>query len=191
TWWNSTPQGGDSIAILDEGSASSAVDDSWHRGAITAVTTRPGACLRSPYLDSIADAATTGWRLTIAPPLPATVRPGAVVRVLRPERFALYRSSGEWMLGWTEWNHAAASWSPIQPVAGPLLPYALPGSTSGFSVRWIDSAGLAIPPTPGSNARGALVSLGATTRDLVRMDGVARGFRRDSLLLRLWLRNAP
>ncbi|HEX4936158.1 MAG TPA: hypothetical protein VFV33_23415, partial [Gemmatimonadaceae bacterium] len=29
TWWNSAPQGGDSIAILDEGSAPSSVDDAW------------------------------------------------------------------------------------------------------------------------------------------------------------------
>ncbi|MCC6931488.1 MAG: hypothetical protein IT359_21040 [Gemmatimonadaceae bacterium] len=191
TWWNTAPQPGDSVAILDEGASPAGHDDAWYHGAITAIALRAAPCLHSPYLDSIADAATQGWRLTLSPSLPATVLPGSVVRVRRAERFALYRSAGEWMLGWTEWNHGAAAWNTIQPVAGPLLPYAAPGATSGFSVRWVDSAGASVTPTPASTARGAYVALGATTRQQVRVDGVARGARRDSLTLRLVLRNSP
>ena len=191
TWWNTAPQPGDSLAILDEGSSPAADDDAWYHGAITAIASRAAACLHTPYLDSIADVSTHGWRVSVAPPLPATILPGAVVRVQRAERFALYRSASEWMLGWTEWNHATAAWNTIQPVAGPLLPYASPGATSGFSIRWVDSTWATVAPVPGSAARGAYLAFGGTTRELVRVDGVARGTRRDSLTLRLVLRNPP
>ena len=191
TWWNTAPQPGDSVAILDEGSSLAADDDTWYHGALSAIATRAAPCLHTPYLDSILDASSRGWRLAVAQPLPATILPGAVVRIQRPERFALYRSAGEWMLGWTEWNHAAAAWNTIQPVAGPLLPYAAPGATSGFSIRWVDSTGAAVAPGAGGGARGAYVGFGGTTRELVRVDGVARPSRRDSLTLRLVLRNAP
>lgn len=191
TWWNTAPQPGDSLAILDEGHSLAAADDRWHHTMIAAVSGRTDACLYTPYLDSLADAGSVGWRLTTSTPLPATVVAGAIVRVSRPERFALYRSSGEWMLGWTEWNQGASAWNVIQPVAGPLLPYAAGGATSGFGVTWFDSLGAALSPPPGIAPRLVAFTLGATTRRAVRMDGLARGARRDSLTGRVALRNSP
>lgn len=190
TWWNATPQPGDSVAMLDEGGAPGASDDRWHRDVLLGASPRTASCLHSGYVDSIADAASVGWRLTTAATIPPTVRAGAIVRVVRPQRFALYRASGEWMLGWTEWNPATTAWNTIQPVAGPLLPYAPPGATSGFAIRWVDSTGNAVAPSSGARAAAAILTLGATTRDQVRIDGVRRGARRDSLTVRLTLRNA-
>lgn len=191
TWWNTAPQGGDSLVVLDEGMAPGAADDRFVHVALNAVTTLRNACLNSPYLDSIADAGSVGWRLTPRSPLPATVTIGTVLRVLRPERFALYRSGSEWTMGWTEWNAATGAWNIIQPVAGPLLPYAPPGRTSGLSFQWQDSAGRALAPAPHVPARVVDLSLGALSRAILHVDGVARTLRRDSLTLRIPLRNSP
>ncbi len=76
TWWNTAPQGGDSLVVLDEGMAPGAADDRFVHVALNAVTTLRNACLNSPYLDSIADAGSVGWRLTPRSPLPATVTIG-------------------------------------------------------------------------------------------------------------------
>ncbi len=190
TWWNSAPQAGDSLVVLDEGSAAGAADDRFVHVALRAATPMRNACLTTPFLDSIADAGSVGWRLSPAAPLPATVSVGAVVRVLRPERFALYRSGTEWTIGWTEWNAASGGWNVIQPVAGPLLPYAPPGRTSGLAFQWQDSTGRLLTPSPLIAARALDLSLGATTRKIVNVDGVARAQRRDSLTLRIPLRNA-
>lgn len=193
TWWNTSPQAGDTAVILDDGPAYADVDDRWHHVPLVAVASLTGACSGSPWLDPVADAGRVGWRLILGDTLPATVIPGAPVRILRPERLALYRSGSEWMLGWTEWNAAAAAWNAIQPVAGPLLPWAPPGATSGFALQWRDTAGTAVTPapTPSSPPRWLELGLGGITRRQVRHDGVARGNRRDSLTLRLPLRNAP
>lgn len=193
TWWNTAPQGGDTVVVLDEGLVPADLDDRWRHVALVAVAPRTGACHGSPWLDSIADAGRVGWRLSLGDTLPATVTRGAPVRVLRPERLALYRSSGEWMLGWTEWNPATAAWHAIQPVAGPLLPHAPAGATSGLALAWRDSTGATVVPAPIPPVlpRWLDLALGATTRRQVRHDGVARGLRRDSLTLRLPLRNTP
>lgn len=189
TWWNTTPQPGDTLAILDDGSAMGAADDRWQRRVVIAIAGLVDACRYTPLLDSVADAGRSGWRLTVGAPLPLTVVPGAPVRVLRPERLALYRSGGEWMLGWTEWNAAAGSWNVIQPVAGPLLPYAAAPATSGITFTWRDSLGTAINPAPTVTPRLLQLTLGAITRQVVRIDGLRSGLRRDSLTVRIPMRN--
>ncbi len=190
TWWNTSPQPGDTLVALDEGTSPGAADDRFVHVALRSAAALRNACLTTPYLDSIADAGTVGWRLTPVTPLPATVATGAVLRIVRPERFALYRSGAEWTVGWTEWNATSAAWNVIQPVAGPLLPYAPLGRTSGLAFQWHDSTGAPLAPAPHTPARALDLSLGAVTRQLVRADGVARAQRRDSLSIRIPLRNA-
>ena len=126
----------------------------------------------------------------VTPP-PPTVAPGAILRVVRAERYALYRSAGEWMMGWAEWNPLATQWNVIQPVAGPLLPYAASGSTSGLSFLWRDSLGAVLSSVGHGSERVVELSLGAVTRHAVRMDGAAGGMRRDSLTVRIPLHNLP
>lgn len=193
TWWNTSPQAGDTVAILDEGVALSDVDDRWRHAVLVSVTPALGACLGTPWLDPVADAGRVGWRLTLGDTLPATVTRGAPLRVLRPERLALYRSGTEWMLGWTEWNAATAAWHAIQPVAGPLLPWAPPGATSGLAFQWHDSLGsaVALAPAPVAPPRWLELGVGGITRRQLRHDGVAIGLRRDSITLRVPLPNSP
>ena len=197
-WWNTAPQAGDSVLVLDEGGSRSAADDRWLHLAASGVTSLPNACLYSPYVDSIADAGKVGWRITTATPLPLTVVSGAAVQVVRPQRFALYRSASEWMLGWTEWNPLTGAWNVIQPVAGPLLPYAAGAATSGpatsgpaisgFALAWRDSLGVSLPAGAAGLPRSVSLTLGAITRQAVRMDGVRAGLRRDSLSRHIALR---
>ncbi len=193
SWWNTAPQAGDTVVILDDGISPSDADDRWHHLPLAGVSSLANACLGTPWLDPVADAGRVGWRLTLGDTLPVSLTRGAPVRVLRPERLALYRSTGEWMLGWTEWNPASAAWNAIQPVAGPLLPWAPPAATSGLSLMWHDSTGAALSPAPApaTPPRWLVLGLGSITRRQVRHDGVARGLRRDSLTLRLPLRNSP
>jgi prepilin-type N-terminal cleavage/methylation domain-containing protein len=190
TWWNTSPQAGDSLMIYDEGTTLATSDDRWSRSAVAAVAPLVNACIHTAFLDSIADLGAIGWRITTTTPLSPTIPLGAVVRVARPQRFALYRSGAEWMLGWTEWNSALAGWNTIQPVAGPLLPFAGAPATSGVRLRWLDSLQAPVSPLPSSHASTLALSLGATTRLQVRMDGVSRGARRDSVGRRVALRNA-
>lgn len=191
TWWNSAPQPADSLLVFDEGARSDAGDDRWWRAALRGVSALPDACLHTPFLDSIADAGKSGWRLIPSLPLPSTVTAGAPVLVVRPRRFALYRSSGEWMLGWSEWNWATGAWQGIQPVAGPLLAHATPPGASGFALAWRDSTGAAATPLPGAPPWALALTLRGTTRRVVRMDGMATGAHRDSLTRHVTLRNAP
>jgi hypothetical protein len=178
------------VLVFDEGATVSASDDRWARAAIANITPVVNACLHTPFLDSLADLGSVGWRITTTIPLAPTIPIGAIARIARPERLALYRSSGEWMLGWTEWSRASGGWNTIQPLAGPLLPYANAPATSGVSLRWLDSLLVPVAPAPTSQASALILSLGATTRLQVRMDGVTRGARRDSVARRIALRNA-
>lgn len=191
TWWNTAPQPADSVLVFDQGASPGDTDDRWWHVALASVVTLASACKGSPYVDSIADAGKNGWRLTTALPLPPTVASGAPVLVVRPQRFALYRSGSEWMLGWTEWNHVSGTWHVIQPVAGPLLPYAAGAAASGFSLAWRDSLGAPIAPAPGAVVGGVSFTLRGVTREAVRMDGVVAGLRRDSLQRLVALRNRP
>lgn len=189
TWWNTAPQPADSLLVFDEGASRGAADDQWRHVALAAVSVLPSACHLSAFVDSIADAGKSGWRLTTAVPLPSTVVAGAPMLVVRPQRFALYRSGSEWALGWTEWNHAAGSWHVIQPVAGPLSSYTASPLTSGVSFAWRDSGGATLAPAQVAAAAGVSLTLRAVTREAVRVDGGATGIRRDSLSRHVALRN--
>jgi hypothetical protein len=66
----------------------------------------------------------------------AAVSPGSPVRVMRPWRYSLYRSSdGYWYVGGKDWNTASAKFNTIQPVSGPFLSAA----AKGLVFRYFDS----------------------------------------------------
>lgn len=190
TWWAMTPQAGDDVAILDEGTRLGAADDRWFASRVVSVTPLPNGCSGTSYVDPVTDAGKSGWLVRLADSLPATVRPGAVLRLLRLQRMSLYRSAGQWMLGWADWNAASGGWNVIQPLAGPLQPHVVPPGASGLALAWLDSTG-APDPTPAIGPGVASVRLdvrGRTTAAL-RMDGAIRGIRSDSLRTHLTLRN--
>ncbi|MEO6445768.1 MAG: prepilin-type N-terminal cleavage/methylation domain-containing protein [Gemmatimonadaceae bacterium] len=189
TWWNGAPQSGDQLMLFDEGPLPGALDDGWWHGTVAAVAPLPNACLGTPYVHPVADAGKRGWRITTTSPPPSTVVAGAALRVRRPERFALYRSAGEWMLGWTEHNASSGTWNIIQPVAGPLLPYtAAAGTPSGLRFAWLDSAGLATSMR--QSVRTVRLVIAAPTRRAQHMDGTRGGFHEDSATGLLPMRNA-
>ncbi|HEX5633214.1 MAG TPA: prepilin-type N-terminal cleavage/methylation domain-containing protein [Gemmatimonadales bacterium] len=186
--WRATPQAGDVVALLDEGTLAGAGDDRWVAAQVTSAIPLTGSCVGTPFVDSIADAGRSGWRLSFGSALAPTVRAGTIARILRRQRFALYRSGAEWALGWAEWNAPAASWHPIQPLAGPLTGYA-PSGTGGLSLQWHDSLGALLPPGALPTAAGVDVTVRAPTSAAVRMDGVTRGVRIDSARTHFPFRN--
>jgi prepilin-type N-terminal cleavage/methylation domain-containing protein len=184
------PLSGDTLWLLDDGVSPGAADDAWLPVEVRSAARVGNACAGTPWVDPVLDAGRGGWSITVSPGsvIPATVRRGAPARLTRHARFALYRAaSGDANLGWTEWNAAARAWNVIQPVSGPFLPYNRSApSASGIVLVSRDTLGAAAA----AGGAGALVlwTRAATTR-AVRMDGVARGAKTDSLRSYIGLRN--
>jgi type II secretory pathway pseudopilin PulG len=85
-------------------------------------------------------------------------RAGTVVRVTRPVRYSLYRSSdGSWQLGARDWNTTSLRLNTIQPVAGPLLS----PSAGGLVFSYIDSAGAVVANPADPQAGLALIRISA------------------------------
>jgi len=190
TWWAMTPQAGDEVALLDEGTRLGAADDRWFASRVVTVASVPNGCSGTSFVDPVADAGKAGWHVRLADSLPPSVRPGAAVRVFRLQRMSLYRSAGQWMLGWADWNAAAGAWNIIQPLAGPLQPHSAPPGASGLALAWLDSAGAPHPaPAAGPGVASVRLAVRGRTTAALRMDGVARGIRSDSLRTLLTLRN--
>lgn len=126
--------------------------------------------------------------LDSAPPASSAV--GRPLRVTRPVRYSLYRSSdGSWNLGERDWNPSAQRFNTIQPLAGPFLS---PGAF-GIVFAYSDSAGQPMP-LPLASARALTVislTLRGETRGAVRALGPAaqRGRRLDSVTVAVLLRN--
>lgn len=71
------------------------------------------------------------------------VPPGAPLRFTRPLRLSLYRGSDQrWYMGAKDWNGAAQRFNSIQPVAGPLMPYAHDAATTGLLFVYRDGDGV-------------------------------------------------
>lgn len=186
--WRTSPQAGDVVSLLDEGALAGRGDDRWVSVSVTSAAPFTGSCMGTPFVDSIADAGRTGWRLSVAPSPPPTIVAGTSARFLRRQRVALYRSGAEWALGWAEWNATTAAWHPIQPLAGPISGYSASGA-SGLSLQWRDSLGALLPAGGIAAAARVDVTVRAPTTAAVRMDGVTRGVRIDSAHTYVPLRN--
>jgi hypothetical protein len=190
----SAPQAGDTAWFFDDGPLADASDDQWVPAPVAGAARAIGACRGTPFVHSALDSARSGWHVTLATisGLPATVVTGSTVRFTRHARFALYRgSTGETYLGWTDWNHAARAWNVIQPLSGPFLAFdrAQP-SASGVAFAAWDSAERAVAVgAAGAPVRRIVVTARALSRGEVRMDGVRRGVRVDSLHSQIGLRN--
>ncbi len=192
--FTSRPQAGDSIWLRDEGALPASSDDRWVPALVISAVPLTGACAGTPFVDPVLDAGRVGWRLTLsaATSLPPTIAAGTTVRLTRLSRFALYRTSaGETALGWADWNPAAGGWNVIQPVSDRLVPYngARPGA-GGIAFEAWDSLGTRFPPgLPPAAAARLTVTARALTRGAVRLDGLVRGVRTDSLASIIALRN--
>ena len=182
----SAPQANDTAWLF-----TSDTTDRWEPHVIGAVgTTAAGQCASGgPALSGPAlTTSRTTIRLTPAPTAPM----GVVLRVTRPLRYSLYKSSdGLWYLGQRDWNPSTQKLNSIQPVAGPLL---APGPGGGLSVTYADSVGAIISSgSPNTHAiASALIAFRSQTSAIVQIPGVAvgtNGHRADSALVTIGFRN--
>jgi hypothetical protein len=188
--FRTAPQPGDTAWVLDEGTTDAPADDRWLGLPILAAVRGSGHCAGSTVVDPILDATATSWLFTVGGTVPATVSAGAAVRLTRIARFALYRGgTGEHWLGYTEILPATGAWITIQPVSGPYLPFsAAAPSAGGIALAGRDSSGVTTTSIlPGLSA--IAVSTRTRTTRAVRIDGVTRGLRADSLHSLIGLRN--
>lgn len=126
-----SPEPGDRLSAL----FSDSLGASWLHLQVASAPVPEGPCAWNPEID-------TTWSLSTVEPM--SLPAGAALRVTRPLRLSLYRSSDDrWYLGAKDWNGDARRFNAIQPVAGPLLPHA-DGAGSGLRFVYSDAHGAAL-----------------------------------------------
>lgn len=138
TSWTTPPVRSDSLFVFDSRDTQPDTMIARHITAALAL----GACpVTSGFTSSAAEAA-AGITLVLDDTLPTTVPVGAPIRFFRRVRYSLYQAQDrEWYLGYRDFVPARSpQWSEIQPVAGPLMPYASSGP-SGLQFTYRDFAG--------------------------------------------------
>lgn len=177
------PRAGDSILILDLGESPARDDDRWRQH--TLIADPAGAtCPMRPLGIAASDADAAGIAIAVAPPIPQTVPVGAPIRVFIPARYALYRGTSGWMLGYSTCPRGTCG--ARQPLSGPYLPFAS-GGAPGLSFRYFDTLGAEMMDP----RRVARVDVVARARSASILDVAhVRGERyQDSLALTIALRN--
>lgn len=188
--WIHAPRAGDLAHVFDAGSLPGATDDRWWVASVGGVARLPNGCVGSSLLDPVADAAHQAHVVALGAwwgPTPAALPLGAVVQFTRRTRLLLYASSGKDFLGASDFDPTLPRWSVVQPVSGP---YAGRAGAPGVQFRLLDSVGAAIPagatPAGGSTVQLHVRSQTATP---MRIAGMRRGFRAESLAAHVALRN--
>lgn len=147
----------------------------WEPHVITSVSTGgAGQCaVGGPVLSGAAlNATRTSLRVN---PAVAGSAIGMPIRITRPLRYSLYKSSdGLWYLGQRDWNASTQRLNSTQPIAGPLLP---PGTRAGLAMAYADSSGAAIPSATANTRTIASVRITARaqTARAVKISGLATG----------------
>ena len=158
----------------------------WIPRRITSVssTTAARCGIGAPRMNGVSFTATTFALDTLAP-----ARPGSVIRVTRPVRYSLYRSSdGSWQLGAREWNPITLRLNTIQPVAGPLSA----PSAQGLVFSYFDSGGAVVsnPSAPSAGLALIQITARAQTNAPPRVLGASSAARHaDSLDAAVFLHN--
>ena len=179
---SATVQEGDNLWILVDGDSA----EEWHAMPARAVGSASGC----PALSPVAGGASPfvverTLSIRVGAEHAAIARRGAPVRVTRPARYSLYRSSdGRWYLGLHSWSTDLARFAAVQPVSGPYR--SATDAANGTRLRYFDASGVLVPS-------GAL-----DTRRITRIEArlvpeqtlPARPAGNDSLILVVSLRNA-
>jgi hypothetical protein len=196
TNWKVAPAQYDSVMLYDDGTNIGSQDDLWRYAEVSTVTLVTGnvanGCPTTSRLDSIVDLTATNpsynLKLSVAPP--ATMLPGAALRFYRRVHYSLYKwaTDGNWYLAYYDClrNRSPVCNNP-QPIAGPLRPYAAPGTTSGLEFTYYDSTG-AVTANKALVARISLV-VRAQGQANINLTGAAALPLRDSLRIEVGLRN--
>ncbi|MFN2400181.1 MAG: type II secretion system protein [Gemmatimonadaceae bacterium] len=183
TAWINTPQAGDSLFIYDAVGPGIA-DDRWRIHELAAAPVL-GTCPTASTFTANAAEANSGWTLVLNPALTVTTQPGASIRFFRRARYQLYLAAdGRNYLGYYDCLATRMpACSTIQPVSGPYLE---PGS-GGLVMSYFDSTGT-VTASPNLVSRIDIIAR-AASRNVVRSDGRQHGLYRDSLSIRVAVRN--
>jgi hypothetical protein len=190
------PDTGD-IALFDIDS--SGVNERWERHRISGFVPQSLAfsCPPTSRLSqqSDLDAGAEGFTVTLATPLGRDVKPGAVVRFIRRQRYSLYRAGdGEWNLGYRRCNAIGPSaCGTVQPVSGPYRPYSRDPRATGMLFEYFSSAGEALDV---ATAQLAVARIDVTARaesghrrpDGAPFSGKIADSATVSVAIRTWLR---
>jgi hypothetical protein len=180
------PRPGDLAHIFDPGVLPTATDDRWLTASVSWLGVVPNGCAGSALLDSVADAAHRARVVSVAATT-ALIPAGAVVAFTRRTRAAVYASSGNDYLGISDFDPTTLRWSVVQPVSGPY--FSRPGAP-GVHFQLLDSLGALLPvgALP-INASTFALRVRSQTATQVRITGMRRGARAESLSSHIALRN--
>jgi prepilin-type N-terminal cleavage/methylation domain-containing protein len=157
----------------------------WRPYAIASVQSVPdGACgMGGPQGAGSAGAERVALSFVDAVPPP----PGRPVRITRPVRYSLYKSSdGAWYLGCKDWNTSTHKFNTIQPVSGPFLP----ASGRGLRFEYLDADGAPLATPVASLARIAAIRLTLRASRPSRSGRAVSDVGLDSLSVLIRLRGA-
>lgn len=180
TSWFATPQAGDMVFLQGADSSVAPQDASWTVSSLhSAATSASSNCITSPHM-LLSGASGNPVRLTMNSVLTVQPATGSLVRIARRARHSLYRASdGLWYLGRKSFN--GASWTTIQPVAGPFDKPSL----KGLRIQVRDSTGTVLRPGAASTPRSVVLVLHA--RAAWKRSATAAGAQ-DSVLMHVTLR---
>lgn len=118
TAWFSTPQAGDDVYATAADSSVWPQDAPWRSARLTTTASAPTSqCTTEPLMTRGNAAAFSPVRLTLSSHLSPAI--GSLLRITRRTRYSLYKASdGLWYLG--RKTHNGATWTVIQPAAGPF-----------------------------------------------------------------------
>ncbi len=184
--WTHMPRPGDLAHIFDAGTLPTATDDRWWTLSVNGLGVVPNGCAGSALLDSVADAAHRA-RVVSVTATTALIPAGAIVAFTRRTRAAVYASSGRDYLGISDFDPTLSRWSVVQPVSGPYI--SRPGAP-GVQFQLLDSLGARLPGGVAPvNASTFALRVRSETATQVRITGMRRGVRAESLSSHIALRN--
>jgi hypothetical protein len=178
---------------------SAGVIERWERHRISGFASQPlaSSCPPASRLSqqSELDSGAKGFEVTLSSPLSSDVKPGAVVRFVRRQRYSLYRASdGGWYLGYRRCNAiGTSSCGAVQPVSGPYRSYSRESRKTGLLFEYFDAAGeaLDVAATPLALARIDITARSDSERQLASGSPFGRGIADSatvSVAIRKWAR---
>ncbi len=147
TIFRTEPDTGD-LALFHVDSAGT--NERWERRRISGFVLQSLAtsCPPSSRLSQQADldAGARGIVVSLSTPLGGDIRPGAIVRFIRRQRYSLYRASdGDWYLGYRRCNAMGVSvCGTVQPVSGPYRAFSRDQRVTGLLFEYFDAFGHAL-----------------------------------------------
>jgi type II secretory pathway pseudopilin PulG len=192
TAWYSQPVVGDTLYVYDENLLKGSEDDTWDKFAVTDIDVST-LCSPSVYMDAVLDPPATKKRyaVTLSGNLADSVKVGAVVRFTRPVRYRLEQlgASGQWYLTLAEYRNGA--WGSSEQIAGPYRPFiAGDAQPSGLQFRYYDTLGTRLATTALTKNVGRIDVYLRAERGAAKMTGRGGALLKDSVLMRIGVRNS-